>query len=39
MKKILAAALVAIGSIVGTLSTTGCMMLFLDEPEYPESLD
>lgn len=39
MKKLLVSALVAIGTAIGTIGTTGCLMLFFDEPEMPESLD
>ncbi len=39
MKKLVGIALATIGGILGTLSTGACMILFLDEPIYPESLD
>lgn len=38
MKKALAIALSAIGAILGTVATSGCVMVFLDEPEMPRSL-
>lgn len=39
MKKLLGIALAAIGTIVGTIATSGCLFLMFDEPEMPESLD
>ena len=39
MKKILGIALAAIGTIVGTVATSGCIFALLDEPEMPESLN
>lgn len=38
MKKTLAIALSAIGAILGTVATAGCVVIFLDEPEMPRSL-
>ena len=38
MKKVLASALSAVGAILGTVATSGCVMVFLDEPEMPRSL-
>ncbi len=38
MKKVLAAALTAIVAALGTAATSGCMIVFLDEPTMPESL-
>ena len=38
MKKFLSIALAAIGAVVGTVATSGCMVLLLDEPEMPDSL-
>lgn len=38
MKKALAIALSAIGAIIGTVATTGCVVVLLDEPEMPKSL-
>ena len=38
MKKALAIALSAVGAILGTVATTGCIMVLLDEPEMPKSL-
>ena len=38
MKKTLAFALSAIGTILGTVATTGCVVVLLDEPEMPKSL-
>ncbi len=38
MKKFLSIALAAIGAVVGTLATSGCLFLLLDEPEMPVSL-
>ena len=38
MKKALAIALSAIGAVLGTVATTGCVFVLLDEPEMPKSL-
>ncbi len=38
MKKALAIALSAVGAILGTVATTGCVVVLLDEPEMPKSL-
>lgn len=38
MKKVLAIALSAVGAILGTVATTGCLVVLLDEPEMPRSL-
>ena len=38
MKKALAIALSAVGAVLGTVATTGCVVIFLDEPEMPRSL-
>lgn len=38
MKKALAITLSAIGAVLGTVATSGCVMVFLDEPEMPRSL-
>lgn len=38
MKKFLSIALAAIGAVVGSVATSGCMVLLLDEPEMPTSL-
>ncbi len=38
MKKVLAIALSAIGAVLGTIATTGCIVLLFDEPEMPRSL-
>ena len=38
MKKALAIALSAIGAVLGTVATTGCVVVLLDEPEMPKSL-
>ena len=38
MKKALAIALSAVGAILGTVATSGCVMVLLDEPEMPRSL-
>lgn len=38
MKKVLAIALSTIGAIVGTVATTGCLIVLFDEPEMPRSL-
>ena len=38
MKKVLAIALSAVGAILGTVATTGCVVVLLDEPEMPRSL-
>lgn len=38
MKKALAIALSAVGAVLGTVATSGCVMVLLDEPEMPKSL-
>ena len=38
MKKVLAIALSAVGAILGTVATSGCLFVLLDEPEMPRSL-
>lgn len=38
MKKALAITLSAIGAVLGTIATTGCIVLLFDEPEMPRSL-
>lgn len=38
MKKALAIALSAVGAVLGTVATTGCVVVLLDEPEMPKSL-
>lgn len=38
MKKALAITLSAIGAVLGTVATTGCILALLDEPEMPKSL-
>lgn len=38
MKKALAIALSAIGAVIGTVATSGCIFGLLDEPEMPKSL-
>ena len=38
MKKVLAIALSAVGAILGTVATSGCILALLDEPEMPRSL-
>lgn len=38
MKKALAITLSAVGAILGTVATTGCVVVLLDEPEMPKSL-
>ena len=38
MKKFLSVALAAIGAVGGTVATSGCIVLLLDEPEMPASL-
>ena len=38
MKKALAIALSTIGAVLGTVATSGCIMVLLDEPEMPASL-
>lgn len=38
MKKVLAITLSAVGAILGTVATTGCVMVIFDEPEMPRSL-
>ena len=39
MKKFIAAALTAIATVVGTIATSACVIVLLDEPEMPESLN
>lgn len=38
MKKVLAIALSAVGAVLGTVATSGCLFALLDEPEMPRSL-
>lgn len=38
MKKALAIVLSAIGAVLGTVATTGCVMVLFDEPDMPKSL-
>lgn len=38
MKKALAIALSAIGAVLGTVATSGCLFVLLDEPKMPRSL-
>lgn len=38
MKKFLSIALATIGAVIGTVATSGCFVLLLDEPEMPDSL-
>lgn len=38
MKKVLAIALSAVGAILGTVATSGCLFGLFDEPEMPRSL-
>ncbi len=38
MKKTLAIALSAIGAVLGTIATSGCLFAIFDEPEMPKSL-
>lgn len=38
MKKALAITLSAIGAVLGTVATTGCLVVLFDEPEMPKSL-
>ncbi len=38
MKKALAIALSAVGAVLGTVATSGCLFVLLDEPEMPRSL-
>ncbi len=38
MKKFLSIALATIGAVVGTVATSGCIIMLLDEPEMPDSL-
>lgn len=38
MKKVFALALTAIAAFIGTIATTGCVVVLIDEPEMPESL-
>ena len=39
MKKVLAVALASVAAFIGSVATTGCIMVILDEPEMPESLN
>lgn len=39
MKKILGVALAVVGTIIGSVATSGCAWILLDEPEMPESLN
>ena len=38
MKKVLAIVLSAVGAVLGTVATSGCILALLDEPEMPRSL-
>ena len=38
MKKALAIALTSIAAVIGTVATTGCVVVLIDEPEMPEEL-
>ena len=38
MKKALAITLSAIGAVLGTVATSGCIFAIFDEPEMPESM-
>ena len=38
MKKALAIALSAVGAVLGTVATTGCLLVLFDEPKMPKSL-
>ena len=38
MKKALAIALSAVGAVLGTVATSGCIMVLFDQPEIPRSL-
>ena len=38
MKKVLAIALTTIAAAIGTIATTGCIIVLIDEPEMPDSL-
>ena len=38
MKKVLAIALTTIAAAIGTAATSGCVMVFLEEPVMPEDL-
>lgn len=39
MKKVLATALTAIATIIGTVATSACVMVIFDEPEMPDTLE
>lgn len=39
MKKVLAAALTAIATVIGTVATSACAWVIFDEPEMPDSLE
>lgn len=38
MKALLVSAFAVIGAALATIGTTGCLMVFVDEPEMPKSL-
>ena len=38
MKKVLGIVLATIAAALSTAATSGCLLVFLDEPEMPESL-
>lgn len=39
MKKIFGIALAVVGTIIGSVATSGCVWVLLDEPEMPESMN
>lgn len=39
MKKVLAAALTAIATVIGTVATSACIIVIFDEPEMPDTLE
>ena len=39
MKKLFGVALAVVGTIIGSVATSGCFFVLFDEPEMPESLN
>ena len=39
MKKAFALALTGLAAFIGTIATTGCVIVLIDEPEMPDSLE
>lgn len=38
MKKLLTSAAAALGAFIALVSTSGCWIFYIDEPEMPESM-